>query len=227
MGAGKIAVGLIKGYMRLVYRPRFTYADESLQTENFDKPSVIIANHCDHRDAVFLMASLGGKISTLTARDWYEKPQYKWVLKDAGCIPCDRGGLDTEWLREAREAIANGRSVLIFPEGHTRHDGEMSEFKSGFALLAVMTSAPVVCIGLSGKYRKFRHTYACIGTPTPTERTLHIDSKSLAQESAAYREKVDNLRRRAGAVCAAVPAAERADVGADNKENETKERAEI
>ena len=55
----------------------------------------------------------------MVAKDWYEKPQFNWFLKNNRCIPMDRYGLDTAWLRHAREALKSGQSVIIYPEGRT------------------------------------------------------------------------------------------------------------
>ena len=185
----KLAVGIISRYMRAVYRPRFTYADKETQSERFTSPTVIIANHTDHKDALFLLSALKGDIATLTARDWCEKPVIGKILIGGGCIPCDRGGLDTQWLREARDAVSRGRSVLIFPEGRTRTDGELNEFKSGFAMLSAMTGAPVVCVGLSGKYRAFHRTYAAVGLPQETDRRRCMDSAYLKDISNSFRQE--------------------------------------
>lgn len=186
MSFARFAVSVMSCYMRTVYRPRFTYTDKSIQSEVITSPAVIIANHTDHKDALFLLASLQGDVTVLTARDWCEKPVVGKLLKDYGCIPCDRGGLDTQWLREAREAIAKGRSVLIFPEGRTRKDGELNEFKSGFAMLSAMTGAPIVCVGLSGQYRAFKHTYAAVGLPKSTDRRRCMDSAYLKDISCDF-----------------------------------------
>lgn len=194
----KIPVSILMGYMRALYRPRaYDENGDVLSKVDFSSPCVVIANHTSHKDAIFLMSALGRNVVSLVARDWYEKPQFKWIMKSAGCIPCDRNGLDTEWIREAVAAVKNGESVLVFPEGRTRKDGEMNEFKSGFAMLAALSGAPVVCIGLTGEYRAFRKTHYIVGEPRRLDRALGMKSDYLRDQSEEFRGYVDILRKRA------------------------------
>lgn len=194
----KIPVSMLMGYMRTVYRPHaHTENGDVLSKIDFSSPSVVIANHTSYHDAMFLMSALGDNVVTLVARDWYEKPQYKWIMKSAGCIPCDRNGLDTEWIREAIAAVKRGKSILIFPEGRTRRDGEMNEFKSGFAMLAALADVPVISIGLAGEYRVFHKTQYVVGESHKLDRAFGMKSDYLREQSEEFRDYVDVLRKRA------------------------------
>lgn len=181
--------------MRFVYRPCAHY-EEDAATVPGEGAAVVIANHTNHKDAVFLMSALGKNTVSLVARDWYEKPKFKWIMKGAGCIPCDRNGLDTEWLREAVDAVKSGKSVLIFPEGRTRKDGELNEFKSGFAMLAALTGAPVISIGLSGQYKLFCRTHYTVGRPQNFDRRCSMKADYLREKSAELRSYVAELKRK-------------------------------
>jgi 1-acyl-sn-glycerol-3-phosphate acyltransferase len=82
-------------------------------------------------------------------------PIWGWAARQYGMIIVDRaasaGALRT-MMRDAKAALAEGRSVLIFPEGTRVRPGETPPLKPGFAGLYRMLGLPVVPIALdSGK----------------------------------------------------------------------------
>jgi 1-acyl-sn-glycerol-3-phosphate acyltransferase len=56
-------------------------------------------------------------------------------------------------MNKAAEAVRNGTSVFIFPEGTRSPDGVMMEFKKGGFVLAAKSQQPIVPISISGSYR--------------------------------------------------------------------------
>jgi len=84
-------------------------------------------------------------------------PLFGWCLLKAEMIPVRRGQTGREALTEmsakARKAIAEGRQLLIFPEGTRRPAGAPPDYKSGVAHLYAATGAICVPIALnSGVY---------------------------------------------------------------------------
>jgi 1-acyl-sn-glycerol-3-phosphate acyltransferase len=82
-------------------------------------------------------------------------PLWGRIAQGYGVIPVDRAG-SASALRAmvvaARAALAEGRSVLIFPEGTRVAPGEQPELRAGFAGLYRALNLPVVPIALdSGK----------------------------------------------------------------------------
>ena len=84
-------------------------------------------------------------------------PFFGWYLIKGAMIPVRRGQTGREALAEfsakAREAIAQGRQLIIFPEGTRRPAGAPPDYKSGVAHLYAATGATCVPIALnSGLY---------------------------------------------------------------------------
>jgi 1-acyl-sn-glycerol-3-phosphate acyltransferase len=71
----------------------------------------------------------------------------------AGVIELDREGSDRDALKKSLAALADGRAVLVFPEGTRSTDGEVQEFRAGVALLALRSGAPVLPISIDGTRR--------------------------------------------------------------------------
>jgi len=78
-------------------------------------------------------------------------PLFGWVTLRYGCIPVDREGgaaaLRT-MMRAAGDAIAQGRPIVIFPEGTRVSPGEQPPLQPGFAGLYRALKLPVVPLAL-------------------------------------------------------------------------------
>lgn len=188
-------ISLVKGWMRLFYKPRLDYVDASMKEKERAQPCVYIANHTSLKDALLMLSVLPAGTSALIAKDWYDKPMLHWFLKAAGCIPCDRYALDTSWLREARSKLQEGQSILVFPEGKTRKDGKTSAFKPGFAMLAATSGASVVCVAIQAPYRILRSVHIMVDTPIRLDKTKAMNSKYLVKQSVMCRNRVDYLKQ--------------------------------
>lgn len=79
-------------------------------------------------------------------------PFIGWYLSKSGQVPIDRkAGMKALKLMVdgARRAIADGRQVIIFPEGHRHPPGVAGEYHSGVALLYASLGVPVVPVALN------------------------------------------------------------------------------
>jgi len=79
-------------------------------------------------------------------------PLFGWCIRRGGMIPVDRGGGMAALagvLVHARKAIADGRQIVIFPEGTRRPPGAPPKYKYGVAHLYAECGAPCVPIALN------------------------------------------------------------------------------
>ena len=83
-------------------------------------------------------------------------PFWGWAARRYGVIVVDRAANATalrQMMREAKQALSEGRSVLIFPEGTRVAPGETPPIRSGFAGLYRALGLPVVPVALdSGRF---------------------------------------------------------------------------
>jgi 1-acyl-sn-glycerol-3-phosphate acyltransferase len=115
-------------------------------------PAIVVANHRSGVDPLVLSACTRRLIHFLMAREYYEQRGLRWLFRTAGAIPVNRDGNDLGATKAALKALKEGLVIGIFPEGGIRpQDGEEPEAgKSGVALLALKTGAPVVPAYISG-----------------------------------------------------------------------------
>jgi 1-acyl-sn-glycerol-3-phosphate acyltransferase len=84
-------------------------------------------------------------------RELADIPLWGWIVRRYGAIPVDRtGGAPAlrRMMRAAESAIAEGRPILIFPEGTRVAPGETPPLQPGFAGLYRALKLPVVAVAL-------------------------------------------------------------------------------
>jgi 1-acyl-sn-glycerol-3-phosphate acyltransferase len=100
------------------------------------KGRLVIANHPTLLDVVILMALLP-RVQCIVKSELWHNRYLGGVVRWAGYI---RNDLEAEALIGAcREAIAEGRSLIIFPEGTRSRPGQPLQFHRGFANIALLT----------------------------------------------------------------------------------------
>ncbi len=107
-------------------------------------PAIYYANHTSHLDTLVIWSALPAEQRVLTspaaAEDyWSTSALRRYVANEifrAVLIPREGIKRDNNPLDRLSKCLEGGRSILIFPEGTRRTDGEVGPFKSGLYHLA-------------------------------------------------------------------------------------------
>jgi len=98
-----------------------------------DKPVIFIANHTSFLD-ILLAIMLNPKI-VLMVKGWvYNSPFFGPIIRHAGYIYTDDGA--EENVKKMQQLVADGYSLLIFPEGTRSEHGDIGRFHKGAFHLA-------------------------------------------------------------------------------------------
>jgi 1-acyl-sn-glycerol-3-phosphate acyltransferase len=79
-------------------------------------------------------------------------PLFGWYAKHGGMIPVDRGAGKAAlagMMVHARNALGDGRQIIIFPEGTRRPAGAVPKYKFGVAHLYAEAGVPCVPVALN------------------------------------------------------------------------------
>ena len=105
---------------------------------------IYFANHQSHADLVLMWAALPAELRSITrpiaAKDyWTKTPFKKWITTAVfNAIYVDRVKIgDQDPLEPLIDALENGDSIILFPEGTRGNQDEPQSFKSGLYNLAL------------------------------------------------------------------------------------------
>lgn len=107
---------------------------------------VLAANHQSEWET-YLLQVMKTPISTVLKKELLSIPFFGWGLRMVQPIAIDRAkraGALKQILKQGKDRLSDGRSVLIFPEGTRTIPGEDKAFNKGAAMLAASAQAPIL-----------------------------------------------------------------------------------
>lgn len=126
---------------RLVYRFRV----EGAPHVPAEGPAVLVCNHVSFVDAVLLLAASPRPVRFLMDHRIFNTPLLGWLFRLGKAIPVAPQREDPEAYEAAfaaaRQVLAEGDLLAIFPEGGITLDGQLQTFKGG--IMRVLAERPV------------------------------------------------------------------------------------
>ena len=117
-------------------------------------PYIYMANHQSMFDILALLGYLPVQFRWLAKKELFQIPVFGLSMARVGYISIDRSDRRAahKSLSDAAQKIAQGVSVIIFPEGSRSTDGSIKPFKAGGFHLAVRSGRPIVPVVIYGTY---------------------------------------------------------------------------
>jgi 1-acyl-sn-glycerol-3-phosphate acyltransferase len=141
-----LAHGLIKLVAKICLKVTVT------GMENFPQqgPLLIVINHLGDSDVPALISTFPYPPDALGKIELYELPVLGKLMDWYGVIWLHRGRADTRSLRAALDGLAEGRIIVIAPEGRYSVTGALEEGSGGAAFLAYKSGAAILPIAITG-----------------------------------------------------------------------------
>jgi putative phosphoserine phosphatase/1-acylglycerol-3-phosphate O-acyltransferase len=169
---------------------------------NKQRPGVFIINHQSSAD-LFIAAKLIRRDAVgIAKKELKNMPVIGQMMQAGGVIFIDRKDKDKaiEAMKPAVDALKNGTSIIIFPEGTRSYDYNLGQFKKGAFHLAMQAKVPLIPIVIKNAHDAmprgtniFRPTAVEINVlpPVPTKNWKKKDlDKNIAKVRKLFLEEL-------------------------------------
>lgn len=123
--------------------------------ENIDPATtyVLVANHLSLLD-ILVLFRLFRDFKWVSKAELFKVPLVGWNMSMNRYIPLQRGqrGSVIEMMGRSEKTLADGSSIMMFPEGTRSKTGELKAFKTGAFELALAAGVPVVPLVITGTH---------------------------------------------------------------------------
>jgi 1-acyl-sn-glycerol-3-phosphate acyltransferase len=138
---------LVRFWMSCAYRMR-TSGAEHVPREG---PAIFAPNHQSHLDPMIVGVLVRDRpFASLARASLFDRRLFGGLISALGAVPLERGRADTGALRNALRALADGRTLLFFPEGTRTEDGRVQRLRDGVAFVAERADVPIIPVAIEG-----------------------------------------------------------------------------
>lgn len=152
----------------LWFRPKNYYISDKAKRK-IKGSALVVANHVGFYDPVYMMMSLNYRRQHFVAtKELFSTKFKKFVFEKIFlCICVDRDSSAVSTLRAVMNELKNGEVVSMFPEGHINFEDKdsLAAFKSGVALMALKSGAPIVPMYIQKRKNIFKRQITVYGEP--------------------------------------------------------------
>jgi len=168
--------------------------EEGKEHLDFSKPSVLVSNHQSHLDLVLLLR-VNPKIVVVTNKWVWNSPFFGFIVRFAGYFPV-YDGIDRDF-NKIKEKVAEGYSILVFPEGTRTKDGSIKRYHQGAFKIADELGLDIQPILIHGAFESLPKTEFFMRSGDITVKFFErIKVKSVnADNNETYREQAKDLMK--------------------------------
>ncbi len=154
-----------------------------------DGSYVFASNHQSIYDIPIVFATIERDLRIVAKASLGHFPFLGWHLRLAGHVLVDRDRPGAGVVKRMQRLVADGASVIVFPEGTRSVDGNVGRFKGGIFLMAIEARLPIVPVTIADSRHVMRkgRLMVCPGEvgltvhePIPTDGLAREDARSLA-----------------------------------------------
>jgi 1-acyl-sn-glycerol-3-phosphate acyltransferase len=128
---------------------------EGREVVDDDRSYIVVANHLSTLDIMVCFLAVDLPIRYLAKKELFRIPLLAQAMRAVGIIEVDRearSAIHNSVNRQAKDLIANHRSLIIYAEGTRPRDGIMKRFKKGAFTMAIASQLPVLPLSIHGTY---------------------------------------------------------------------------
>lgn len=174
----KIIYSIVNWFVHFIFR--IEIVNEHNIPENGS--CMVCMNHISSWDPPVVVLSFKRRVRFMAKYELFKIPVVSWVLKAMNTIPLRRGASDIAAFKAAISALKNNEVIGIFPTGTRERIKKNAPVKSGAALIAIKSGAPVVPVYIKANYKLFSKIQLIVGKPMTFETSeKHASQSELAE----------------------------------------------
>jgi 1-acyl-sn-glycerol-3-phosphate acyltransferase len=189
---------VFRQFVRLLFKLlKFLFMDATITgMENFPAkgPAVVAMNHLGDADAVLLGAAIPYMIDAMGKIELNDHWLIGPVFRAYGIIWLHRGRPDRKAIRAALDGLAEGRMVVIAPEGRQSLIGGLEDGNEGAAFLALKSGAPIVPVAMTGTenenifghMKRFKHARVTLSVGKPFFLPEQADRQAMLRDGTRH-----------------------------------------
>ena len=141
--------------LRIGFRTYFRWRVVGAERIPLEGPVILASNHASFLDPPLLGAAAPREASFLARESLFRFPLLGKFIRAINALPVDREGKSPKGLKAILDRLAEGKPVVLFPEGTRTADGNLLPARSGVGLTVIKSGAPVVPIRIFGSYEAY------------------------------------------------------------------------
>ncbi len=191
---------VVKSSAALLIRLLFGLHVQGVEHVPRSGPFLLVANHQSFLDPVIVGVACPRPLWYMAKAELFEVPFLGGLIRRVNAFPVQRDGADTAAFRAALALLAQGRALLIFPEGTRGKEGILRPGKAGAGMMALRSGVPVVpayvhgtgtALGRGRKWPRLVPLTVAFGPPLGFSR----DERGKAAYEAAASRMMEGIAR--------------------------------
>lgn len=143
---------LLRAPIRAYIQAKYNVSVERNDTIGLKPPYIILGNHVNNWDPLFINCFVEETISFVAAAPIFLHPTVKKALDFTGAIPKTKGRADRQTVRDILKAKKAERIIGLFPEGNRSWNGQTEPLIYSTSKLIKLLNIPVVIATIKGGY---------------------------------------------------------------------------
>ncbi|MDO9302747.1 MAG: lysophospholipid acyltransferase family protein [Anaerolineales bacterium] len=192
------------GLLKLIAKIYLNVSSEGLENIPQKGPLLIVINHLGDADAPSIISTFPFAPDALAEIELFELPILGKLMDWYGVIWLHRGRADTRAIRAALDGLAEGRIIIIAPEGRYSLTGALEEGAGGAAFLAYKSGAMILPIAVTntenenvyGHMKKFRRARVHVKAGKMFKMTEQAKGVVLTRSGSKGRQEAVDLGTR-------------------------------
>jgi len=127
-------------------------------------PYLIMSNHISYIDPVILSTAVWWRrLSFIATKELFDTKRKSRFFNLVNCIEIDKENVSMKTFKKVKERLDDNRPVAIFPEGGVEQGSDMTPFKSGVVLMAIVNNVPIIPMYIEHKTKWYQRQRVMIG----------------------------------------------------------------